>query len=112
MAAEQATTAFAEPAQTPYEKDASGSGVDVAADAQGSLPSSKSYKLVKSPTGNMYVEPNEYDPLEHHRKDDAAHTKGQGLGFMFCCCSKPATKEEPERYGYELEPSESNTKQV
>lgn len=45
-------------------------------------------------------------------QDDAAHTKGQGLGFMFCCCSKPATKEEPERYGYELEPSDSNTKQV
>jgi hypothetical protein len=56
MATEQANTAFAEPAQIPYEKDANGSGVDVAADAQGSLPSSKSYKLVKSPTGNMYVE--------------------------------------------------------
>jgi hypothetical protein len=41
-------------------------------------------------------------------QDDKAHSKGEGLGFMFCCFSKPATKE-PERYGYEMEPTESNT---
>jgi hypothetical protein len=56
MATEHTNTAFAEQASTPYAKDASGSGVDVTADANGSMPSSKSYQLVKSPTGNMYVE--------------------------------------------------------
>jgi predicted TIM-barrel enzyme len=56
MATEQTTTAFAEAAQSSLVKNESGSAVDVTAGTQGSIPSSKSYQLVKSPTGNMYVE--------------------------------------------------------
>jgi hypothetical protein len=43
-------------------------------------------------------------------QDDKAHTKGQGLGFMFCCFSKQPATNEPERYGYEMEPTDSTTK--
>lgn len=51
-------TAFAEAAQQPSNdtKDVN-SGVTISAEAQSSLQSTKSYKLVKSATGNnLYVE--------------------------------------------------------
>eukprot|EP00882_Tetradesmus_deserticola_P024905 GHRQ01027263.1.p1 GENE.GHRQ01027263.1~~GHRQ01027263.1.p1 ORF type:complete len:117 (+),score=31.41 GHRQ01027263.1:72-422(+) len=112
MARDQSSTPFAvhanEPVQVLYEKDVVGSGANVTAGQQSSMPSAKSYQLVKSATGNVYVEPKAYDPLEHHRKRDAEHSKGQGLGFMFCCFSQPATREV-ERAGYELEPTNSST---
>eukprot|EP00879_Flechtneria_rotunda_P023104 GHRR01024423.1.p1 GENE.GHRR01024423.1~~GHRR01024423.1.p1 ORF type:complete len:187 (+),score=19.38 GHRR01024423.1:78-638(+) len=74
-----------------------------------SLTSGKSYKLVKSETGdNLFVEAREYDPLAHHRPRNKEANKGEGLGFLFCCFAPKV--EEPaataERH-YSVQPSAS-----
>lgn len=77
------------------------------------LETSKSFKLVPSPSGaNLFVEAPEYDPVAPHRPDDEQHNKGEGIGFLFSClwCCRPAPAPEPaataERH-YSLPPSES-----
>ncbi|KAF8056462.1 hypothetical protein HT031_006319 [Scenedesmus sp. PABB004] len=107
MAAPAGDSAFAAAAQAPVEapgKADTRAPVDV--EASSSLPSTKSYKLVKSPTGNnLYVEAPEYDPLEHHRKKDKAANKGEGLRFMFPCCFAPQADERETLHGcgYEVD---------
>lgn len=60
MATDQTSTPFAKHAYTPAhvsnDNDVPASGLDVVAGAQSSMPSAKSYQLVKSATGNVYVE--------------------------------------------------------
>jgi hypothetical protein len=89
MATEHTSTAFAEPAQSPYVKDVSGSGVDVTADTNGSMPSSKSYQLVKSPTGNMYVE------VSFFRKTCILYSFGKGQHNCNGDLSSGKVREQP-----------------
>eukprot|EP00878_Enallax_costatus_P002025 GHUV01002189.1.p1 GENE.GHUV01002189.1~~GHUV01002189.1.p1 ORF type:complete len:210 (+),score=29.78 GHUV01002189.1:92-721(+) len=106
MAAAQ-DSAFSASAQTGFDGKDAAYGTETMT-AQASIPSSKSYKLVKSETGNnLYVETKEYDPLAHHRPHDKAHNKGQGLGFMLCCFGGKSPKDEDTRFGYELPPADS-----
>jgi hypothetical protein len=44
---------------------------------------------------------------EHHWRtpqSDRSSNRGQGLRFMLCCFA-PQAKEEPQRYGYEVDPA-------